>query len=320
MMKKAVFNAISTSQNLVSSMESINDYRDGKAQFDIVSSNRRKVVLINYAAMSYILLHSVLLLFISNYLTIPFYCVIQQKAPESLFYYKAFSWFIISNFFMNYGLILHGAVKSLYCSPKDLPMFNARMQDDWGMCQRCDRQVPIRTRHCNICDRCVLKRDHHCYFTGCCIGFFNQRYFICLCFYGVLGTVYGFYFLERYLSSSYITLFSTEFYKYFFPYTTILWLLGRQDFATVLLVLLLYMTFVGIGGGSYFFVWQCNLILSGQTSYEFLKGNKKFQTTPLNHLRSIFGPHWYLNFLFPMPFLKSEDDGMTWDTSSTKYL
>ncbi|XP_033726600.1 palmitoyltransferase ZDHHC22-like [Pecten maximus] len=320
MMKKAVSNVINTSQDLISSVESINDYRDGKHQFDVVSSHRRKVVLVNYGAMSYILSLSVVLLFVTNYLTIPFHCVIQQHAPNSTFYYKTLSWFLLANFFMNYGLILHGAVKSLYSSPKDLPLFNARVLSDWGMCQRCDRQVPVRTRHCNICDRCILKRDHHCYFTGCCIGFYNQRYFICLCFYGIMATMYAFYFLENYLSASYVTLFSIEFYKYFFPYTVVLWLLGRQDFVTVLLVLLLYMTFVGIGGASYFFVWQCNLILSGQTSYELMKGQKMFQTTPLNHLRSIFGPHWYLNFLFPMPFLKSEDDGIRWNTTSTKFL
>ncbi|OWF45177.1 palmitoyltransferase ZDHHC22-like [Mizuhopecten yessoensis] len=319
-MKNIVSNVMTTSQNLISSMETMNDYHDGKEQFNIVSSIRRKVVLVNYAAMSYLLSFTVILLFVSNYLTIPFYCVIQQRSPDGLFYYKAFSWFLLVNFFMNYGLILHGAVKSLYCSPNDLPLFNARVHEDWGMCQRCDRQVPVRTRHCNICDRCVLKRDHHCYFTGSCIGFYNQRYFICLAFYSMAGALYGFYFLENYLSASYVTLFSVEFYKYFIPYTMVLWLLRLQDFGTVLLVLLLYLTFVGFGGGCYFFFWQCNLILTGQTSYELMKGKKTFQTTPRNHLRSIFGPHWYLNFLFPMPFLKSEDDGMSWNTTSTKFL
>lgn len=319
-MKKTLSNIMSSSQNLISSMESMNDFRDSQMQFEMVASQRRKLALINYAGMGYVISYTVAILFTTNYLTLPFVFVTRLEDSDSLFFYKALSWFIFVNFFANYALILRGGVKSIYCSPGDLPLYNARMIENWDKCRRCDRQVPVRTRHCNICDRCILKRDHHCYLTGCCIGFYNQRFFICLCFYAIVGALYGFYFLETYLSSSYVTLFSAEFYKFFLPYTVILWLFGYQDIGTVFLVLMLYLSIVACIGSGYFLVWQCNLVIGGQTSYEFLKGQKTHQTNISDHLKSIFGPYWFLNFIFPMPFLKSEGDGLTWKVASTKFL
>lgn len=76
-------------------------------------------------------------------------------------------------------------------------------------CNDCRIFRPPRTHHCKVCKRCILKRDHHCFLTGknmvkqsnnlkqinfvpgTCIGYWNQRYFIVLCFYVSIACLKG---------------------------------------------------------------------------------------------------------------------------------
>lgn len=54
------------------------------------------------------------------------------------------------------------------------------------MCMRCSCRRPPRAKHCVECDRCVLRRDRHCYLLGCCIGFYNHKFFILTLLYSTI--------------------------------------------------------------------------------------------------------------------------------------
>jgi len=55
-------------------------------------------------------------------------------------------------------------------------------------CPKCISFKPLRAHHCSICDSCVLRMDHHCPWINNCVGHFNQRYFLLMIFYVMLGT------------------------------------------------------------------------------------------------------------------------------------
>jgi hypothetical protein len=58
-------------------------------------------------------------------------------------------------------------------------------------CRRCDDAYkPPRAHHCPMCGECVLKMDHHCPWINCCVGYYNQRYFMLFLLYLLLGTAY----------------------------------------------------------------------------------------------------------------------------------
>lgn len=53
-------------------------------------------------------------------------------------------------------------------------------------CKTCLCFKPDRSHHCKVCNKCILKMDHHCPYIGCCIGYFNYKYFNLLLFYSWL--------------------------------------------------------------------------------------------------------------------------------------
>uniref|UniRef100_A0A2L2Y3H7 Palmitoyltransferase n=1 Tax=Parasteatoda tepidariorum TaxID=114398 RepID=A0A2L2Y3H7_PARTP len=70
---------------------------------------------------------------------------------------------------------------------KTLP---AVLQPNWKYCHFCQLNSPPRSYHCPICDECILKRDQHCMFAGCCVGFYNHRYYLMAVFYIMIGSMY----------------------------------------------------------------------------------------------------------------------------------
>ena len=65
------------------------------------------------------------------------------------------------------------------------------------ICLKCNIIMPDRCSHCKSCKTCILKRDHHCPWLSKCIGYSNQKYYICMLTYlaflivFVLTTLFG---------------------------------------------------------------------------------------------------------------------------------
>ncbi|GAB1606824.1 probable palmitoyltransferase ZDHHC12 [Argonauta hians] len=47
----------------------------------------------------------------------------------------------------------------------------------YRLCDFCDIQQPMRSKHCEDCKKCVRKYDHHCNWLETCVGERNHRYF-----------------------------------------------------------------------------------------------------------------------------------------------
>ena len=89
----------------------------------------------------------------------------------------------------------------------------------WRRCKRCDMMVPPRCHHCMFCQRCMLRRDHHCFLVGCCIGHWNQRYFVVLMALGMVSS-----YLAAYLTITYLRHHhghDDTLWNYFLPYTAL---------------------------------------------------------------------------------------------------
>lgn len=179
---------------------------------------------------------------------------------------------------------------------------------DWTHCTTCDRSVPPRTHHCILCQRCILWRDHHCFFTGSCIGILNQRYFILFCIYCAVGSAYSVYVNAVFLSMSHASSFSVQFYDFIFPLTVLEWLFGFQTLGFVYFVALVYVSGFTTCGATGVAVWQLFLIAQGQTSFEYSEGRGRKSLGIVRNIRMVFGPYWFLKFLFPFPI----DDHLRW--------
>ena len=58
-----------------------------------------------------------------------------------------------------------------------------KTRTDYGhmrVCLKCGIIQPDRCSHCKTCHTCILKRDHHCPWFNKCIGYSNQKYYICM--------------------------------------------------------------------------------------------------------------------------------------------
>nr|CAH0111725.1 unnamed protein product [Daphnia galeata] len=63
-------------------------------------------------------------------------------------------------------------------------------QDPQNFCPECNIFKNKKSHHCPLCEYCILRHDHHCFFLGTCIGLNNQRYFVILCLYTGVGSLY----------------------------------------------------------------------------------------------------------------------------------
>lgn len=288
-----------------------------RATSDLDNTKRNQLRLLNYFGIAFALGFSLILFSIAVFVTIPFTF---GEDYDSISLWRYITIYSFLSYLANYFLMWFGAVKSIQCSPADLPMHSAGTREDWMKCKRCDQDVPPRSHHCPLCDMCILKRDHHCFFAGVCIGFHNQRYFICCAFHTLLSSAISFYFLTAYLGAHYVTFLGPEFFKYFLPYAVVVWLFGSTTFSIFLYILVFYFNFTTIVAAIFYLLWQFNLVWGGQTSFEFVKGKKTYQSKILTHVRSVFGPFWILNFIFPMPWFKNEGNGRTWASGSTKFM
>ncbi|KAK7488947.1 hypothetical protein BaRGS_00019751, partial [Batillaria attramentaria] len=270
-----------------------------------------KLVLLNIGGILYFFALSLGSLVIGLLITLP---DLYADDPQALFRRRAVGVYVFIILLLNWVCLVYYHKHSRLTSASSLlPKFTAGQgMNEHRSCYDCSIVCPPRTKHCPLCEACVIKRDHHCFFGGCCVGFHNQRYFIVFCFYGAIGALYSTILTFTHLTNHYANPLSYEIYCYLLPWLLYYWVIGQIQMKTVAMVLFGYfclMTFLACG---FYFGFQCFLLTTGQTFHEWTKGNKRYRQPLLDNLRSVFGPWWLLNFIIPMPFLKSPDNGLDW--------
>lgn len=269
-----------------------------------------KLAALNIVGILYFVILSISSLIINLFITMP---DAFGYDPQLLFYSRASVVYIFIVLILNYLCLVyfkkHSYVSSAHSA---LPKFITQEPGGFQTCNRCALFCPPRAKHCPLCQHCVLKRDHHCFFGGCCVGFHNQRYFIVFCFYGIVGALYTTVVTFRYLSKYYANVLSVQVYSYFLPFLLWNWTVGQVQVNIVAMVIYGFFCFFALCGCCYYFAFQCMLLVTGQTSYEYVKGITEYKRPLLVNIASVFGPFWFLNFILPVPCLKSGEDGINW--------
>uniref|UniRef100_A0A1I8I7J6 Palmitoyltransferase n=1 Tax=Macrostomum lignano TaxID=282301 RepID=A0A1I8I7J6_9PLAT len=181
----------------------------------------------------------------------------------------------------------------------------------WRRCLVCQHDAPPRTHHCPVCRACVLKRDHHCYMTGRCVGFYNQRFFIVMVFYLMIGLGWGGGGSAVYLWQHYKV---HSRWDLFLPYAIYRWLFGHLEGHLVLMLYHCYL-FWWIGPMcAVFFMGQLISVSRGTTTHEDAQQQEIVCRQPVRRrFESVFGHFPLLNFLFPAVIIyKQFDDGIHW--------
>jgi palmitoyltransferase len=171
------------------------------------------------------------------------------------------------------------------------------LPEGWRYCSDCDLNLPPRSYHCKLCDTCILKRDHHCWFTGCCIGYYNNRYYVAMVTHMVMAALYCNIFNLTFVVSvkGHLTLYT--FLSYIAPHMG--WLMGYYDLYVFAITFLTTVGKVMLGLLSWLLYIQIYQIIFGQTRYEGKKKIKKYNNGILHNLKEVLGKRWYLILLFP---------------------
>uniref|UniRef100_A0A9L0TCH7 Palmitoyltransferase n=1 Tax=Equus caballus TaxID=9796 RepID=A0A9L0TCH7_HORSE len=186
---------------------------------------------------------------------------------------------------------------------------------DRGYCYQCQSQVPPRSGHCSACRVCILRRDHHCRLLGRCVGFRNYRPFLCLLLHaaGVLLHV------SVLLGPALSALLRAHAPLHTAALLLLPWLMlltGRVSLAQFALAFVTDTCVAGAllcGAGLLF---HGMLLLRGQTTWEWARGQHSYDLGPYHNLQAALGPRWVLVWLWPFLASPLPGDGITFQTTA----
>lgn len=176
-------------------------------------------------------------------------------------------------------------------------------------CMACQLPTPPRCWHCSICNRCILKRDHHCTFSGCCIGHFNQRFFIMFLSYFFLGCCYALY-LNAFFIFTRVDVNLHSIFQIFFPVMLIL--LGIDKTINHCLVIILVLNVVGFAITGLLLYFHLKLIYKGTISYEYNQAITRYNLGLKYNIIGTMGTRWYLTWISPFITSPMIFDGIDW--------
>lgn len=186
---------------------------------------------------------------------------------------------------------------------------------NWRFCSFCECFSPPRSWHCETCKTCILKRDHHCHFFGCCVGYFNFRYFYLFVMYVMLSTIYALCvnisFFIRFIDTSNINWFSVL--NFLFPFASLI-LDMKIDNAYFLLlgINFVLLLFTGI-----LFVYHGFSLFTGKTSGESKQtGMERYNLGIKANFTDAFGQRWYLSWISPFVRSPLPGDGASWPVNT----
>lgn len=205
------------------------------------------------------------------------------------------------------GNIIYGMFTNSTIKGRNLEGFN---KDNWTLCAVCECLRPPRSWHCNLCDICVLKRDHHCTFFACCVGYYNQRYFMYFTFYIFVSMIYGLFYNIKFLSLFITWNHGLVLFKFIFPIASFA---IDFNYETLYIFLVVINVIVGLFTGFLFF-YHLNNILKGRVVPETSTYTKDFvhnRGWKLN-IKEVFGERWYLTWISPFIYSKLPGNGIQW--------
>ncbi|XP_046904875.1 palmitoyltransferase ZDHHC21 isoform X2 [Hypomesus transpacificus] len=200
-------------------------------------------------------------------------------------------WALVVCYYIASALCVTALLRASTADPGQLPhdlKIPQSEQENWQLCNKCNRMRPKRSHHCSRCGHCVRKMDHHCPWINNCVGEDNHWLFLQLCFYTQVLSLF--------------TLF-LDFcqYYYFQPLSKL-----DQEFTTLHEVALLrgsaIMGLMMFGGMSSLFHTQITGILSDTTAIEKMSqfttdtSKKSWQLA----LAEVFGTSWKILWFLPL--------------------
>ncbi|XP_028915983.1 probable palmitoyltransferase ZDHHC24 [Ornithorhynchus anatinus] len=184
----------------------------------------------------------------------------------------------------------------------------------WEYCHRCQSQVPPRSGHCTACRVCVLRKDHHCLLLGRCVGFRNYRPFLCLLLHGAGASLHAAALLGPALAA--LLRAQTPLRAVALLLTPWLMLLtgsvSPAQFALAFATDTCVASALLCGAGLLF---HGALLLRGQTTREWARGQRGYDLGPRHNLQAALGPRWALVWLWPFVHSPLPGDGVVFPSA-----
>lgn len=267
-----------------------------------------KVESIRNKSLKRILEHSVyiliLLVFIPTFLFFEILVVLPTVAEQwsvAYFIHLICIAFLLVNIVGNmlFGMLVDTSIKGkLLGSDKT----------NWSFCAACECLRPPRSWHCETCDICILKRDHHCTFFACCVGYFNQRYFINFVLHIFVAMLYAFYYNTRYVASFMPWDSGLLIIKFIFPLLCFMIDFGLNS----LYVFLIDINFIVALFTGYLFLFHSDNILKGRTTPEAKHKTNHDKGWKYNVI-DVLGSRWYLTWICPFISSPLPGNGIDWE-------
>ncbi|XP_014230832.1 probable palmitoyltransferase ZDHHC24 [Trichogramma pretiosum] len=194
-----------------------------------------------------------------------------------------------------------------------IPSPEQNAENGWRFCSVCVEVHPPRSWHCNTCKTCILKRDHHCIFTGCCIGHFNQRYFLMFILYIFIGALYSLIYNNHFIWNRIEFEFPISIIKIMFPLA--IFVFGFDDSIEHFYLMLYIVTIVGMLFSANLCIYHFNSVLLGCTANEKNKGIYKYSFSYIDNIKEVFGERWYLTWILPYVHSKLPHNGTDFEAN-----
>ncbi|PSN44453.1 hypothetical protein C0J52_22349 [Blattella germanica] len=226
--------------------------------------------------------------------------------PGSLWFMVHLLWgiFLVHNIAGNYAFVL-----CTDTSTKDIILCS---RNNHHYCQRCNSYAPPRAWHCQVCNFCILRRDHHCLFTGCCIGYFNYRYFVMCVFYVVVGALYAsylnfFYLRDQLTDFSLLSIIQTS-----FPIAILYF--GEGKLGVMVCMVLFWILMAVIVFMVVLTAIHISLIRRGTTQYEFNNEMYDYDLGWKQNFIHVLGKKWMWSLISPFAHSELPGNGIDWHT------
>lgn len=150
---------------------------------------------------------------------------------------------------------------------------------------------------------------------GCCIGHYNQRYFMYLLLYLCIGSTY-----TTLINSYYVWVFHADEFRNAVTLLKIVFPLAMLMYETTVMqcYLLMYLlNVVGSAFSGFLLGYHIRNIWRGCLTHESVR---QFDLGPMQNVRMVFGERWYITWLSPLVESKLPFDGLDWQLVYDKTL